>query len=218
MITSYKDLTLGAFLRLMAIPEDMDALDRQVAILAVLSDCSEDDILALPLAEYSRRVNAARFLDEEMPQRLPQRVYKCGDYTLVPVRDFKKITTAQFIDFKTFTEQAGGDPKRISSLTVELLSCMLTPDGCDYCDGYDPVDVQDAIRQHLRADDALALSAFFLSRWMRLSGHILTSSRRIARRNKMTDTLRKIRDLKQKRKLVLTSTRPSGGGSRSSTR
>ena len=39
MIANYQDLTLGAFLRLYAIPDDMEPLDRQVAILAVLSDC-----------------------------------------------------------------------------------------------------------------------------------------------------------------------------------
>lgn len=213
MITTFADLTLGAMLRLTAIPDDMDALDRQVAILAVLSGCTEDEILALPLAEYSRRVAASRFLDRDLPQRLPQRSYKCGPFTLVPVKDFKKITTAQFVDFKTFTDQAGGDERKLSALTVELLSCMLTPEGRDYCEGYDPIDVQAAIRDHLRADDAVALSAFFLSRWMRLSRRILTSSRRIARRNKMTDTLAKIRELTRSRK-ALTSTRPAGGGSR----
>ena len=213
MITTFADLTLGAMLRLTAIPDDMDALDRQVAILAVLSGCTEDEILALPLAEYSRRVAASRFLDRDLPQRLPQRSYKCGPFTLVPVKDFKKITTAQFVDFKTFTDQAGGDERKLSALTVELLSCMLTPEGRDYCDGYDPIDVQSAIRDHLRADDAVALSAFFLSRWMRLSRRILTSSRRIARRNKMTGTLDKIRELTRSRK-ALTSTRPGGGGSR----
>ena len=213
MITTFADLTLGAMLRLTAIPDDMDALDRQVAILAVLSGCTEDEILALPLAEYSRRVAASRFLDRDLPQRLPQRSYKCGPFTLVPVKDFKKITTAQFVDFKTFTDQAGGDDRKLSALTVELLSCMLTPEGRDYCDGYDPIDVQSAIRDHLRADDAVALSAFFLSRWMRLSRRILASSRRIARRNKMTDTLAKIRELTRSRK-ALTSTRPAGGGSR----
>ena len=213
MITTFADLTLGAMLRLTAIPDDMDALDRQVAILAVLSGCTEDEILALPLAEYSRRVAASRFLDRDLPQRLPQRSYKCGPFTLVPVKDFKKITTAQFVDFKTFTDQAGGDERKLSALTVELLSCMLTPEGRDYCEGYDPIDVQAAIRDHLRADDAVALSAFFLSRWMRLSRRILTSSRRIARRNKMTGTLDKIRELTRSRK-ALTSTRPGGGGSR----
>ena len=213
MITTFADLTLGAMLRLSAIPDDMDALDRQVAILAVLSGCTEDEILALPLAEYSRRVAASRFLDRDLPQRLPQRSYKCGPFTLVPVKDFKKITTAQFVDFKTFTDQAGGDERKLSALTVELLSCMLTPEGRDYCDGYDPIDVQAAIRDHLRADDAVALSAFFLARWMRLSRRILASSRRIARRNKMTDTLAKIRELTRSRK-ALTSTRPAGGGSR----
>ena len=213
MITTFADLTLGAMLRLTAIPDDMDALDRQVAILAVLSGCTEDEILALPLAEYSRRVAASRFLDRVLPQRLPQRSYKCGPFTLVPVKDFKKITTAQFVDFKTFTDQAGGDERKLSALTVELLSCMLIPEGRDYCDGYDPIDVQAAIRDHLRADDAVALSAFFLSKWMRLSRRILTSSRRIARRNRMTGTLDKIKELTRSRK-VLTSTRPAGGGSR----
>ena len=213
MITTFADLTLGAMLRLSAIPDDMDALDRQVAILAILSNQTEDEILALPLAEYSRRVAASRFLDRDLPQRLPQRSYKCGPFTLVPVKDFKKITTAQFVDFKTFTDQAGGDDRKLSALTVELLSCMLTPEGRDYCDGYDPIDVQAAIRDHLRADDAVALSAFFLARWMRLSRRILASSRRIARRNKMTDTLAKIRELTRSRK-ALTSTRPAGGGSR----
>ena len=213
MITTFADLTLGAMLRLYAIPDDMDALDRQVAILAILSNQTEDEILALPLAEYSRRVAASRFLDRDLPQRLPQRSYKCGPFTLVPVKDFKKITTAQFVDFKTFTDQAGGDERKLSALTVELLSCMLTPEGRDYCDGYDPIDVQAAIRDHLRADDAVALSAFFLARWMRLSRRILASSRRIARRNKMTDTLAKIRELTRSRK-ALTSTRPAGGGSR----
>ena len=172
MIANYQDLTLGAFLRLYAIPDDMEPLDRQVAILAVLSDCTEDEILALPLAEYTSRVRLSRFLDKEMPQRLPQRSYKCGPFTLEPVRDFKKITTAQFVDFKTFTDQAGGDESRLSELTPAMLSCMLTPQGRDYCDGYDPVEVQAAIRDHLRADDALALSAFFKSRGLRSSPHI----------------------------------------------
>lgn len=214
MITNFDTLSIGAMMRLSAIPDDLDPLDRQVAILAVLSGCTEDEILALPIAEYSRRVAASRFLDQDLPQRLPQRSYKCGPYTLVPVKDFRKITTAQFVDFKTFADSAGGDSRRLSSLTVELLSCMLTPEGRDYCDGYDPVDVQAAIRDHLRADDAVALSAFFLSSWMRLSRRILASSRRTARRHKMTDTLKRIKALKQKRRLLLTSTPPSGGGSR----
>lgn len=217
MIDNFQDLTLGAMLRLAAIPEDQDPLDRQVAILAVLSGCTEDDILQLPLAEYSRRVAASRFLDNDLPTRIPQRSYKVGAYELAPVRDFKHITTAQFVDFKTFADQAAGDEKRLSGLTVELLSCMMVPKGHAYCDDYDPVDVQAAIRDHLRADDAVALSAFFLSRWMRYSEAILTSSRRIARRSKRKDLLRKIGTLRQMRK-ALTHTPTSGDGSRSSTR
>ena len=211
MIDNFQDLNIGAFLRLYDIPEDIEPLDRQVAILAVLSGCSEDEILALPLDEYSRRVNASRFLDRDLPQRAPQRAYRVGRYTLVPVRDFRKMTTAQFVDFKTFAD-LGEDARRY---TVEMLSCLMVPEGRDYCDGYDPVDVQAAIRDHLRADDAVCLSAFFLSRWMRLSRAILTSSRRIARRQKRRDLLAKIREATRTRRLMLrTPSRRSGAGSR----
>lgn len=214
MIDNSQDLKLGAMLRLQAIPDDIDPLDRQVAILAVLSGCSEDDILALPLDEYSRRVSASRFLDRDLPKRVPQRSYKCGAFTLEPVRDFRKITTAQFVDFKTFMEQAGHDERKVAAITVELLSCMLVPAGHTYCDDYDPMDVQAAIRDHLRADDAVALSAFFLSRWMRSSRRILTSSRRIARRMRRKDLLAKIRDLLTMRRNLLTTTPRAGDGSR----
>lgn len=218
MIQDFEHLTLGAMLRLSAIPTDIEPLDRQVAILAVLSGCSEDEILALPLNIYSARVAASRFLDDDLPQRIPQRSYKCGDFTLEPVRDFKHITTAQFVDFKTFADQAGGDEAKLSQMTVELLSCMLVPKGHAYCDDYDPVDVQAAIRDHLRADDAVALTAFFLARWTRLSKHILASSRRIAARSKRKDLLRKIGQLRTMRRSLLTRSPRNGGGSVSSTR
>ena len=210
MISNFQELNIGAFLRLYAIPEDMEPLDRQVAILAVLSGCTEDEILALPLDEYSRRVRASTFLDKDLPQRLPQRAYRCGDFTLVPVRDFKHMTTAQFVDFKTFSEQTD-DPR---TLTVELLSCLMVPDGKRYCDGYDPIEVQAAIRDHLRADDAVALSAFFLAKWMRLSGAILTSSRRIARKQKRKDLLAKIAEAtRMRRRMFRTPSRKGGDGS-----
>lgn len=220
MIQDFEHLTIGAMQRLSAVPENIDPLDRQVQILAILSGCTPDDILALPLNIYSSRVAASRFLDAELPQRIPQRSYRCGDFTLEPVRDFKHITTAQFVDFKTFADSAGHDEHKLSQLTVELLSCMLVPKGHTYCDDYDPVDVQAAIRDHLRADDAVALSAFFLARWMRYSRRILASSRRIAVRSKRKDLLRKIGQLRAMRR-SLTSRMPSpsaGAGSASSTR
>lgn len=220
MIQDFEHLTLGVMQRLSAVPEDIDPLDRQVQILAILSGCTTDDILALPLNIYSARVAASRFLDDDLPQRLPQRSYQCGDFTLEPVRDFKHITTAQFVDFKTFADSAGHDERQLSQLTAELLSCMLVPKGHVYCDTYDPVEVQTAIRDHMRADDAVALSAFFLARWMRYSRRILASSRRIAARSKRKDLLRKIGQLRAMRR-SLTSRTPSpraGAGSVSSTR
>lgn len=211
MIDNYSKLNLGAMLKLSAIPDDMDPVDRQAEVLAVLSGCTADEIQRLPLQEYMRRVVAASFLDEDLPARLPQRSYKVGDFELVPVRSARHALTAQFTDFKRYAEMSGGDSGRLFAYTAELLSCMMVPRGCQYCDGYDVMDVQDAIRSDMRADDAVALSAFFLASWMKSSRRILRYSRRTARRMKMKATLAKIADLRMMRRRLMTS-RPVGDG------
>lgn len=214
MITTYQDLPVGVMLKLAALDDRHfeDDLERQVAIIAILSGETEDAVLSLPLDEYTRRVVASRFLDGDFPQRLPQRSYKVGPFELVPVRDMRKVTTAQFVDFKTFADQGSGTA--FTSKTVEMLSCMLVPKGHTYCEGYDPLDVQAAIRDHLRADDAVALSAFFLASWMKSSKRILISSRREARRLKSRQTLEKIRTLLATRRALTrgTPTRRNGDG------
>jgi len=216
MISTFSDLTLGVFLKLAAIPEDIDPLDRQAEILAALSGCTAEDIYALPIEEYMHRVAASRFLEADLPKRIPQRWYLCGDFELECIRDWRTMTTAQFVDFKTYADRM--DEKE-RALSVELLSCMLTPRGRAYCDGYDPVDVQASIRDHMRADDAVALSAFFLARWMRWSRHILACSRRAARKLRRRDIRREARETMRKgRRMLRTPSRRSGAGSPSSTR
>lgn len=211
MIDNFSKLNIGALIKLSALPEDMDPSDRQVAVLAILSGQTPDEIERLPIQEYMRRVVSSSFLDEDLPVRIPQRSYSVGGFELVPVRDKRKVLTAQFTDFKKYTEMAGADSVRLFTLTPELLSCMMVPRGHLYCDDYDVLDVQTAIRDELRADDAVALSAFFLALWMKSSRRILRYSQRTARRKKMKATLAKIADLRKMRHRLTTS-RPVGDG------
>lgn len=182
MVDSYSKLNIGTMLKLASLDEGLTPEDRQVSILAILSGCSEQEILDLPLQEYSRRVVASRFLDEDMPKRLPQKRYKVGEFDLVPAMDYRKVTTAQFYDFKMFSDlgtSKGGD---LSSVMIPMLSCMMIPKGKKYCEGYEPEEVQEAIRDNLRADDAIALHAFFLACWARSLRRILRYSRKEARK------------------------------------
>lgn len=140
MIKSYNELPLGLFLKVNAVLEDkaLDMLDQQAKIIALLSGKTENEIYSMPLAEYSRLAVDADFLRETCPPATaPSRVI-VGDVVLIPVQEITEITTAQYIDFQTFSKQGAAG-------LVGLLSVFLLPEGHSYNDGYDMQAVKEAV-------------------------------------------------------------------------
>lgn len=141
MIKSYNELPLGLFLKVNAVLEDkaLDMLDQQAKIIALLSGKTENEIYSMPLAEYSRLAADADFLRETCPPATaPSRVI-VGDVVLIPVQEITEITTAQYIDFQTFSKQGAAG-------LVGLLSVFLLPEGHSYNDGgYDMKAVKEAV-------------------------------------------------------------------------
>ncbi|MGN0191073.1 MAG: hypothetical protein ACI39U_05400 [Candidatus Cryptobacteroides sp.] len=174
IIDDYRRLPIGKYEEICRLckDEELDELDRQVKIISVLSDLSEDEILNLPIVEYKEMAERTKFLNE-MTERDAARVassYNVGGFNLVPVTDVRKITTAQYIDFQEYAK--GGDEN-----LVEVLSCMLVPKGMKYNNGYDVVDVQRAIRENMSVADVLALTAFFLASYRKLTRDFLNYSK-----------------------------------------
>ena len=217
MITSFKELPVGLWLDIRRLQEEIpDETDRHVAILAVLTGKTEREILNAPLEDFREWSARAAFLTAPAPD-VPSRIasaYKAGDFTLIPTTDLRKVTTAQYIDFQNFAPEG---EKRI----VELLSVFLVPQGLTYNDGYDVLDVQAAIREDLSVLDTLALSAFFLRKYVALIRRSRSSLVRLAR----TEKNPRIREailtrLETTNTLVdlLTGLPASGAGSPTSTR
>lgn len=178
-IDNYRDLPYGKYEEIMRLCEDeMNEVDRKVAILAVLTGKTEDEILHLPLPTFTEYSKKSRFLEHECPENLipaVRRSYALGGFVLLPVTDIRKITAAQYIDFQTFSKEK---EKRM----VEMLSCFLVPRGMDYNEGYDVLEVHDAIRNELSVAELLALVAFFFGRFLKSTTHTLTYSMRILRK------------------------------------
>ena len=172
MINNYNELSVGKYLRVLELCEDksLDNVERQVAILSVLSGKTEDEILNLPLPEYMEMSGRLKFLEKspDLPES-PAKSYKVGKWVLVPVADIRNMTAAQYIDFQTFAAQDG-------SRTVEIISCMVVPQGMKYNDGYDIVELQNDIREMMPVADAMSLYAFFLNSSRRSISNILTFS------------------------------------------
>lgn len=163
MIDNYRNLPIGKYLEICELAEDnnIDALTQQVKTISILTGMSEDEILALPIMKYKELAGKTKFLEKEYDGKLQvAKSYGLAGMELMPVKDFTKITTAQYIDFQNLSK--GGD-----KYLVETLSTLLIPKGKKYNDGYDVSDVHRAIRENLSVADVISLSAFFLTLWVK---------------------------------------------------
>lgn len=199
MIDNYRDLPVGMYLEVCEIDrrEDIEDINKQVCIISVLSGMAEEDILNLPLEEYRELAAKSRFLSHPYDgEILKAKAYVVGKWTLVPVEDYRKVTTAQYIDFQSFA----ADPEKN---IVELLSTMLIPKGKKYNQDYDVIEVQKAIRENLSVAEALTLLAFFFVQYRQLIKDSLTFSKEMAM--KLRDPEKKKRTLKeiQKQEILL---------------
>ena len=192
IIDNYRDLPIGMYLDICEIDrrEDIEELHKQVQILSLLTGEAEEDIYNLPLEEYKVLAAKSNYLRNPYEgEILMAKSYKVGTFNLIPVEDFRKITTAQYIDFQTFSKEG---EKRV----VELLSTMLIPKGSKYNQGYDVIEVQKAIKEELSVADALTLFAFFFVQYRQLIKDSLISCReeamKIPDKEKRMQTLRAI--------------------------
>ena len=205
IIDNYRKLPIGKYNEIVKLCEtEMDEVDRKVKIVGILTGLTDDEVLALPLTDFTECCAKAKFIDLPCPETLIPSVsksYPVGGFNLVPVTDMRKVTTAQYIDFLAFSKDKEHN-------IVEMLSCFLVPKGMDYNEGYDILDVHNAIKEEMSVAEVLALLAFFFGSWTRSINSTLSSSERMARRVKDKEK----RKMMMERIAELRST-ISGGGS-----
>ena len=163
MIDNYRNLPVGKWLEILELSKDenVDELEQQVKTIAILTGLTEDEVLDLPIMEYKSLASKTKFLEKEYEGKLQiAKSYGLNGMELIPVKDFNKITTAQYVDYQTFSKE--GD-----MYLVQTLSTLLVPKGKKYNDGYDMDAVQEAIRENLSVADVLSLYAFFLTKWVK---------------------------------------------------
>lgn len=163
IIDNYRNLPIGKYLEILELSQDesVDALEQQVKTISILTGLTEDDVLALPIMQYKELAGKTKYLENGYDGKLQvAKSYGLAGYELIPVKDFTKITTAQYVDFQTFSNE--GD-----KYLVETLSTLMIPKGKNYNDGYEIADVQRAIRENLSVADVLSLSAFFLTKFVK---------------------------------------------------
>jgi hypothetical protein len=163
IIDNWRNLPVGKWLEILELSRDenVDALEQQVKTIAILTGLTDDEVLDLPIVEYRELASKTKFLEKEYDGKLQiAKSYGLNGMELIPVKDFSKITTAQYVDYQTFSKE--GD-----MYLVQTLSTLLVPKGKKYNDGYDLDAVQQAIRDNLSVADVVSLYAFFLTKWVK---------------------------------------------------
>lgn len=164
MIGSYEQMSVATYEVLAhAVAEGAE----DVALVAILAGMSEEELMRMPLTEYRKLRDIASFLFIEPLPRSAAKHYKIGPFTCGYCTEERKLTTAQYIDFKELVSRG--------STMAQLLSVFLVPEGHEYGEGYDVAELQQAISENLCVLDAFALQAVFMDRLGRLTRSTLTS-------------------------------------------
>lgn len=158
IIDNYNQLMLGKYLEIQAVSQDesLEEIDRQAQIIAILTGQDVEEVLHLPIGDYKGLVSRASFLSRDMVYHPVAKKYLVGGYELIPVKDYRKIETCQYVDFQTYAPD-------LDKYLVEFLSVILVPKGHRYNEGYDILDVQRAIREGMSVSDGVSLAGFFLT-------------------------------------------------------
>lgn len=124
----YRNIQLRKYYELKKVIEsDMDDIDMQVNIIALLNDMEVNDVYNLPLDDYAEKVGEIMFLSEPpKPRRIKIRTSEIKingkKYTLLTKPE--KMTAGQYIDYQTCLKNKLG--------FEYILSCLLIPDGKKY--------------------------------------------------------------------------------------
>lgn len=191
-MTTYKDINIKKYLELKKVLDDTDDLYRvQSQLIAIVNDMTEEEVLNLPLTEYTKKVHTIDFLTEvpKISNRTPKKLNLNGRKYEV-ITDVRKLSAGQYIDFQTLMQS-----ENVDDYLPNLLACFIMPEGENYGD-YDVMAVADEIAEYLDIETAFSLMRFFQSASSLLISNTLSY---LVRR--MKKLLRETKDAQTKEKI-----------------
>ena len=189
---TYKDINIKKYLELKKVLDDTDDLLRvQSQLIAIVNDMTEEEVLNLPLSEYTKKVHTIDFLTEvpKISNRTPKKLNLNGRKYEV-ITDVRKLSAGQYIDFQTLMQS-----ENVDDYLPNLLACFIMPENENYGD-YDVMVVADEISEYLDIESAFSLMRFFQSASSLLISNTLSY---LVRR--MKKLLRETKDAQTKEKI-----------------
>lgn len=170
---NWQEITIEIYDKIMDLDVDIkseeEALDVNVKLLSILCDVSEDEIINLPLTEFTILVGKTDFL-KEMPKYTVEQYYEIGKGRVYEVQmNLREMTTAQFIDFQTLI-------KNQEKNTANILACFMLPKGKKYAEDYDVIEVAEYLYKNMSIATARSVMFFFILQYQTLQKVMLNYS------------------------------------------
>lgn len=185
----WEDITLRKFneLEKILLDNEMSDIDKNSSLLAVLCDCSIDEIESIDYADYIR-LNAESNFIKNVPTIDIRDKYTINGREYELCTDFKKYSTIQFIDFQMLAKDKQKNKHRI-------IAIFLVPPGAKYGDG--SYDIEQVVNDVLDMPilDADACMLFFSIVYNALTIAILKYSKRQMKRKIKREKNKKKREL-----------------------
>ena len=155
----YSNLPIGKYYEILDIcNSDLSNIEKDLAVIAVLLDVTEDEVYKLKPEEVYELQQQLKFLSKPAKDAKKKfKKLKIADKTYKIVSKLDELNIGQYVDF-----QFNWNKDYLTKLP-QILSIFLIPEGCKYNEGYDIVEVQQAIKDNLSIEAALNI-AFFLRR------------------------------------------------------
>lgn len=155
----YSNLPIGKYYEILDIcNSDLSKIEKDLAVIAVLLDVTEDEVYKLKPEEVYELQQQLKFLSKPATDvKKKFKKIKIADKTYRIVSKLDELNIGQYVDF-----QFNWNKDYLTNLP-QILSIFLIPEGCKYNEGYDIVEVQKAIKDNLSIEAALNI-AFFLRR------------------------------------------------------
>ena len=161
MIKSIDELSIKKYRQLIELNrDDYEDMEYGMEILSILSDMPVDELLELPLDDFTAMMAQTAFLNqtfEKVDYESLGKTLKINgkEYTLI--RKAKDLTAGQYIDYKTYCAR-----DKFMEMLPYIMTVFLIPKGCKYNQGYDIVELANEFDEHMNIPMALGISDFFL--------------------------------------------------------
>lgn len=155
MIKSYKELTIDKYIELQSIDWlNMDEIDIQSNIIAILNDVDVETILDLSITEYKKLASNLSFLLEQ-PKVKGKKInkLKINNKEYYVIDKVEDMSAGQYIDYQSYIT------KNDVKMLPYVLSCLIIPKGEKYGDSYTIDDLK-----NLSVEEGLTIANFFLKK------------------------------------------------------